>query len=107
MDAAIDIPTSQQPTSNVWLDVLKFYGLGTLLAVGFFVWLTRSVSADLRTITEKADQVSAGLSQHTTDMRVEQTAQKAVQEQQLRVLTVLCRNAAETPRERDLCGVIK
>src|SRR5688572_12088145 len=93
--------------SGLWLDVLKFYGLGTLLAIGFFIWLTRSVDAKLDANIDAARTNGVALAKHDTNHDIHEARAQAIQEQALRTLVALCRNSATTRREAELCGAAK
>jgi hypothetical protein len=88
----------------VWLDILKFYGLGTVLALWAFWWFTQNASADANATHEKVDALSRSLQQHSADMHIDRAEQRAFEQRMLRATIAGCQLAAETPRERKLCG---
>ena len=111
----MDVAALSHPTHHSWaLQVLKKYGLATLLSLVFAWFILSVVHGQLKANVEEAkavgvkvDAVKDALAQHAADMHVDQTSTRAIQEQQLRALVAICRGQAKTTRERELCGAVK
>lgn len=94
------------PAAGLWLHVLKKYGLATVLSLVFAYFLIFVVHGQLTANGAKTDDVKAALAEHSADMHIDQAASRVLQVQLLRATIANCRNAAESTRERELCGEV-